>query len=171
MAGHRNEHEVDVHWQRAQIAPLTDAWEQQADLLRRLRVEANYPPSVLDLFHQIRVDSNAAAHRRLGDHAKALACLKMARQLGIYCVFSNVNPHFADVEVFPLPVDALIRQRIDAPGAIALCLIICRMGRGAARDQAPRRDRACRTSRRTHRRRFANWAFHRQSKPRFIIHF
>src|SRR6476659_2692383 len=27
---------------------LTDAREQQADLLRRLRVEANYPPNVLD---------------------------------------------------------------------------------------------------------------------------
>jgi type I restriction enzyme, R subunit len=63
---------------------LTDPREQQADLLRRLRVEANYPPNVLDLFHQIRVDGNAATHRRDGDHAKALACLKMARQLGIW---------------------------------------------------------------------------------------
>jgi type I restriction enzyme R subunit len=63
---------------------LTDAREQQADLLKRLRVEGNYPPSVLDLFHQIRVDGNAATHRRDGDHAKALACLKMARQLGIW---------------------------------------------------------------------------------------
>ena len=63
---------------------LTDPGEQQNDLLRRLRVEANYPPNVLDLFHQIRVDGNAATHRRDGDHAKALACLKMARQLGIW---------------------------------------------------------------------------------------
>jgi type I restriction enzyme, R subunit len=43
---------------------LTDPREQQADLLRRLRVEANYPPNVLDLFHQICVDGNAASHRR-----------------------------------------------------------------------------------------------------------
>jgi type I restriction enzyme, R subunit len=63
---------------------LTDPREQQADLLRRLRVEANYPRNVLDLFHQIRVDGNAATHRRDGDHAKALACRKMARQLGIW---------------------------------------------------------------------------------------
>src|SRR5260221_8030473 len=72
---------------------LTDPREQQADLLRRLRVEANYPPSVLELFHQIRVDGNAATHRRDGDHAKALACLKMARQLGIwfYRTFDDRN--------------------------------------------------------------------------------
>jgi len=72
---------------------LSDAREQQADLLRRLRVEANYPPNVLDLFHQIRVDGNAATHRRDGDHSKALACLKMARQLGIwfYRTFDDRN--------------------------------------------------------------------------------
>ena len=72
---------------------MTDPREQQADLLRRLRVEANYPPNVLDLFHQVRVDGNAATHRRDGDHAKALACLKMARQLGIwfYRTFDDRN--------------------------------------------------------------------------------
>jgi type I restriction enzyme, R subunit len=72
---------------------LTDPREQQADLLRRLRVEANYPPSVLDLFHQIRVVGNAATHRRDGDHSAALACLKMARQLGIwfYRTFDDSN--------------------------------------------------------------------------------
>jgi type I restriction enzyme R subunit len=72
---------------------LTDAREQQADILRRLRVEANYPPSVLDLFHQIRIDGNAATHRRDGDHTKALACLKMARHLGIwfYRTFDDGN--------------------------------------------------------------------------------
>jgi Type III restriction enzyme, res subunit len=63
---------------------LTDPREQQNELLRRLRIEANYPPNVLDLFHQIRLDGNAATHRRDGDHARALACLKMARQLGIW---------------------------------------------------------------------------------------
>jgi type I restriction enzyme R subunit len=72
---------------------LADPREQQADLLRRLRVEASYPPNVLDLFHQIRVDGNAATHRREGDHARALACLKMARQLGIwfYRTFDDRN--------------------------------------------------------------------------------
>jgi hypothetical protein len=60
---------------------FTDANEPQADLLRRLRVDGNYPRNVLDLFHQLRIDGNAATHRREGDHATALACLKMARQL------------------------------------------------------------------------------------------
>jgi type I restriction enzyme R subunit len=72
---------------------LTNPREPQSDLLRRLRVEANYPTSVLDLFHQIRIDGNAATHHRDGDHAKALACLKMARQLGIwfYRTFDDRN--------------------------------------------------------------------------------
>jgi type I restriction enzyme, R subunit len=34
---------------------FTDATEQQHDLLRRLRVDGNYPRSVLDLFHQLRI--------------------------------------------------------------------------------------------------------------------
>src|SRR5262249_55318109 len=44
----------------------------------------NYPRNVLDLFRQLRTDGNAATHRRQGDHATALTCLKMARQLGIW---------------------------------------------------------------------------------------
>src|SRR5436190_8298346 len=63
---------------------FTDPNEAQTDLLRRLRVDGNYPRNVLDLFHQLRMDGNAATHRREGDHATALACLKMARQLGIW---------------------------------------------------------------------------------------
>lgn len=39
---------------------LADAIETQADLLRRLRVDGNYPPNVLDLFHQLRIQGNAA---------------------------------------------------------------------------------------------------------------
>ncbi|MEH2475695.1 type I restriction enzyme R subunit [Nitrobacteraceae bacterium AZCC 2161] len=72
---------------------LTEAGQQQADLLRRLRVEANYPRDVLDLFHQLRVAGNAATHNREGSHAVALACLKMARQLGIwfYRTFDDKN--------------------------------------------------------------------------------
>jgi type I restriction enzyme R subunit len=61
---------------------FTDADEAQADLLRRLRVDGNYPRNVLDLFHQLRLAGNAAVHNHEGDHATALACLKMARQLG-----------------------------------------------------------------------------------------
>jgi type I restriction enzyme R subunit len=63
---------------------FTDANEPQADLLRRLRIDGNFPPNVLDLFHQLRMAGNAATHRSEGDHATALGCLKMARQLGIW---------------------------------------------------------------------------------------
>jgi type I restriction enzyme, R subunit len=63
---------------------FTDASEPQADLLRRLRLDGNFPRNVLDLFRQLRVAGNAATHRREGDHATALTCLKMARQLGIW---------------------------------------------------------------------------------------
>jgi len=68
----------------ARCGLYTDANELQSDLLRRLRVDGNYPSNVLDLFHQLRKDGNAATHHHTGDHAKALACLKMARQLGIW---------------------------------------------------------------------------------------
>ena len=34
---------------------FTDANEPQADLLRRLRIDGNYPRNVLDLFHQLRI--------------------------------------------------------------------------------------------------------------------
>jgi type I restriction enzyme, R subunit len=72
---------------------FTDAGEAQADLLRRLRVDGNYPRNVLDLFHQLRIAGNAAVHNHEGDHATALACLKMARQLGIwfYRTFADRN--------------------------------------------------------------------------------
>ena len=38
---------------------FSDANEPQADLLRRLRVDGNYPTNVLDLFHQLRIAGNA----------------------------------------------------------------------------------------------------------------
>jgi type I restriction enzyme, R subunit len=73
---------------------FTDATEPQADLLRRLRVDGNYPRNVLDLFHQLRIAGNAAVHNHEGDHATALACLKMARQLGIWFYRTFVDRDF-----------------------------------------------------------------------------
>jgi type I restriction enzyme R subunit len=87
---------------------LSDPRELQADLLRRLRVEGNYPPAVLDLFHQLRKFGNAATHDRSGDHATALACLKMARQLGIwfYRTFDNQSFKSGPFQPPRRPVDA-----------------------------------------------------------------
>jgi type I restriction enzyme, R subunit len=73
---------------------FTDAGEVQADLLRRLRIDGNYPRNVLDLFHQLRLAGNAAVHNHEGDHATALACLKMARQLGIWFYRTFVDRSF-----------------------------------------------------------------------------
>ncbi len=58
--------------------------ELQSDLLRRLKLERAVPPEVLDLFHQVRIVGNRAAHDGYGDHRDALTTLKIARQLAIW---------------------------------------------------------------------------------------
>jgi type I restriction enzyme R subunit len=87
---------------------FTDVNEPQADLLRRLRVDGNYPRNVLDLFHQLRIAGNAAIHSRQGDHATALECLKMARQLGIwfYRTFDDHNFRSGPFQPPRPPIDA-----------------------------------------------------------------
>jgi type I restriction enzyme, R subunit len=60
----------------------------QADLLRRLRLDAAVPAQVLDLFHRLRTTGNQAVHDHRGvhrgDHRTALANLKLGRQLAIW---------------------------------------------------------------------------------------
>jgi type I restriction enzyme R subunit len=68
----------------ARAALYSSTNESQIDLLRRLQFEAGYPRDVIDLFHDLRRVGNEAAHQHRGDHAKALACLKLARQLAIW---------------------------------------------------------------------------------------
>jgi len=58
--------------------------EAQADLLRRLKSERIISQEVADLFHQIRIAGNKAAHEYTGNHTEALTLLKMARHLGIW---------------------------------------------------------------------------------------
>ena len=58
--------------------------ELQSDLLRRLKFERVVPTEVLDLFHQVRILGNRAAHDGYGDHRDALTTLKIARQLAIW---------------------------------------------------------------------------------------
>jgi type I restriction enzyme R subunit len=89
---------------------FVDENEPQAALLRRLRIEGNYPSNVLDLFHQLRIDGNAATHRHEGDHARALACLKMARQLGIwfYRTFENHSFKAGPFQPPRPPIDATV---------------------------------------------------------------
>ena len=63
---------------------LTVSDESQSDLLRRFKLERAIPPDVLDLFHQVRLIGNRAAHEGYGDHREALTILKIARQLAIW---------------------------------------------------------------------------------------
>ena len=82
--------------------------ESQRDLLQRLRVDGRYPSNVLNLFNQLRKHGNAATHHHTGDHAKALACLKMARQLAIwfYRTFDNHNFKAGPFQPPRPPIDA-----------------------------------------------------------------
>ena len=82
--------------------------ESQRDLLQRLRVDGRYPSNVLNLFNQLRKHGNAATHHHTGDHAKALECLKMARQLAIwfYRTFDNHNFKAGPFQPPRPPIDA-----------------------------------------------------------------
>ena len=68
----------------ARVGFFASADEPQSDLLRRLKAERAVPPQAMDLFHQIRVTGNQAAHARAGDHSQALTTLKIARQLAVW---------------------------------------------------------------------------------------
>ena len=68
----------------ARFGLFTSADEPFADLLRRLKAERALPRQAGDLFYQIRIAGNQAAHAHRNDHATALTALKLARQLGIW---------------------------------------------------------------------------------------
>src|SRR5262249_50101923 len=111
---------------------FTDANEPQADLLRRLRTDGNYPRNVLDLFHQLRIAGNAATHRNEGDHATALGCLKMARQLGIW-FYRTFDDHRFKAGPFQPP-----RPPIDATAELTAELGRLKTERDAALSEAER---------------------------------
>jgi type I restriction enzyme, R subunit len=111
---------------------FSDTNEPQADLLRRLRVDGNYPPNVLDLFHQLRIAGNAASHRSEGDHATALGCLKMARQLAIW-FYRTFDEHPFKAGPFQPP-----RPPTDATAELSAELDRLRAERDAALSEAQR---------------------------------
>ena len=89
--------------------------EPQRDLLQRLRVDGRYPSNVLNLFNQLRKHGNAATHHHTGDHEKALACLKMARQLAIwfYRTFDNHNFKAGPFQPPRPPMDATTEFTVE----------------------------------------------------------
>lgn len=65
----------------ARTGVFTTMEESQAELLARLRREGVVPRDVLDVFHDLRRRDNDAIQ---GDHAEAIATLRLARQLAIF---------------------------------------------------------------------------------------
>ncbi len=68
----------------ARMGLFTSSDEPFADLLQRLRAERAMPREAGDLFHQLRISGNQAAHAHRDDHGGALTALKLARQLAIW---------------------------------------------------------------------------------------
>ncbi|MCD1403623.1 type I restriction-modification system endonuclease [Escherichia coli] len=56
----------------------------QADLLYRLNRELKFEPTVLELFHLLRIEGNKATHQFKTKHKEALDGLKVARALAIW---------------------------------------------------------------------------------------
>ena len=105
--------------------------ESQVDLLRRLKVERVLSQEVTDLFHQIRLVGNQAAHQYTGNHESALTTLKMARSLGIWFhrTFGNDRQFKAGAFVPPPnPVDVTAELAAD----LKLLRIVLRATRSEA---------------------------------------
>jgi len=68
----------------ARMGLFTSSDEPFSDLLVRLKTERAMPREACDLFHQLRIAGNKAAHEHKDDHATALTSLKIARQLAIW---------------------------------------------------------------------------------------
>lgn len=65
----------------ARTANYKGAEESFADLLGRLKAERLLPRAAADLFHQLRMAGNQAAHEAAGTHAQALSA---ARELAVW---------------------------------------------------------------------------------------
>jgi hypothetical protein len=105
--------------------------ESQRDLLQRLRVDGRYPSK--NLFNQLRKHGNAATHHHTGDHEKALACLKIARQAAIwfYRTFDNHNFKAGPFQPPRPPIDATteLTAELDQSGAQTDAALSARRGR------------------------------------------
>ncbi|MBZ0302248.1 MAG: type I restriction-modification system endonuclease [Anaerolineae bacterium] len=87
--------------------------ETQSDLLRRLKFERAAPQEVFDLFHQLRMSGNRAAHDHAGDHREALANLQIARQIAIWFHRTfGPDPRFSAGAFVPPPDPEAASQRL-----------------------------------------------------------
>ncbi len=100
----------------ARIGLFTSHEEPFAELLKRLKAERAMPREAGELFHQLRIAGNDAAHAHRDDHATALNRLKMARQLAIWfhTTFGR-DPKYKPKPFVPptSPVDASAELRTE----------------------------------------------------------
>jgi len=69
----------------SRIGLYTTSIESQHDLLRRLRDDGILDRDIQSLFHDLRRSGNEASHAGMDDHGPALAALRTAHQLGLWC--------------------------------------------------------------------------------------
>lgn len=99
----------------ARTGVFTTMEERQAELLARLRREGTVPRDVLDVFHDLRRRGNDATHGHQGDHAEAVAALRLARQLAIFFHRTFGDPKFKPGPFQPPrpPADATAELRAE----------------------------------------------------------
>jgi type I restriction enzyme, R subunit len=94
----------------AKAGEFTTQEEPQADLLRRLKFDRIVPREISDLFHHLRIVGNRASHEHSGDHAEALATLKIARELGVWFHRTFGNRTFRAGPFVPPPDPAAVTE-------------------------------------------------------------
>jgi type I restriction enzyme, R subunit len=114
--------EVLAQLTAASSGQYTNPEDSQADLLRRLRFANILSQETNDLFHQLRIAGNRATHHGEGDHAQALASLKIARQLGIWFHRTFSDPRFIAGPFIPPPdptaATTLLQAELDRLKAV-----------------------------------------------------
>jgi type I restriction enzyme R subunit len=78
----------------SRFGSFTSIEESQLALIRRLEFEGLIEREVAGLFHDLRINGNAATHGLQGDHASALSTLKIAWQLGGWFHRTFGDPQF-----------------------------------------------------------------------------
>ncbi len=85
----------------AKVGLYQSAAEPQYELIRRLQDQGILSREIAQLFGAVRRAGNAASHAMTGDHAGALAVLKVSWQLGVWFQRTFKNPDFAPDPFIP----------------------------------------------------------------------
>ncbi|WP_437736406.1 type I restriction-modification system endonuclease [Sorangium sp. So ce1335] len=119
--------------------------ENQAALIERLRDRGALDATTRQLFHDLRLAGNKAAHELRGDHREALHQLKMARELGVWFQRSFGNDRRFDPGPFVPPPDpakqdaALAAELERLRGELSRSKVDIEAVRAAAEDEARKR--------------------------------